>query len=133
MNLSDVEVIRDVSYTEGGKRAALDIDRPRGVDLENAPVAGADRGRRLDDRDEEQQGLPLMNRTAERGWVCVAMNYGWRRSTPARTDRGRQEGDRLGLEKIASYGGRPVLPRRHGGRPAVDLAALAALTLGEPE
>src|SRR3954463_6893785 len=32
------EVIRDVHSTAGGKRARLDIYRPKGVDLENAPV-----------------------------------------------------------------------------------------------
>src|ERR1700709_2124803 len=34
----DVEVIRDINYTEGGKRARLDIYRPKGVDLENPPA-----------------------------------------------------------------------------------------------
>src|ERR1700759_2038759 len=33
-----VEVIRDVNYTVGGKRARLDIYRPEGKDLEDAPV-----------------------------------------------------------------------------------------------
>src|SRR3954447_16273672 len=34
----DVEVIRNINYREGGSRARLDIYRPKGVDLADAPV-----------------------------------------------------------------------------------------------
>ena len=71
----DVEVIRDINYTEGGKRARLDIYRPKGVDLENAPVLVQVHGGGWTIGNKEQQGLLLMKRMAERGWVCVAMNY----------------------------------------------------------
>ena len=71
----DVEVIRDVPYTEGGRRAKLDIYRPRGVDLTDAPVLVQVHGGAWTIGSKEQQGLILMNRMALRGWVCVAMNY----------------------------------------------------------
>ena len=134
MNRSDVEVIRDVSYTEGGKRARLDIYRPRGVDLENAPVLVQIHGGAWTIGTKEQQGLLLMNRMAERGWVCVAMNY---RLAPKHPWPAQIVDVKKAIawtrENIASYGGDPSYLVATGGSAGGHLAALAALTPGQPE
>ena len=130
----DVEVIRDVNYTEGGKRARLDIYRPRGVDLENAPVLVQIHGGAWTIGTKEQQGLLLMNRMAERGWVCVAMNY---RLAPKHPWPAQIVDVKKAIAwtraNIASYGGDPSYLVATGGSAGGHLAALAALTPGEPE
>src|ERR1700712_1183798 len=57
----DVEVIRDINYTTGGKRARLDIYRPKDVDLENAPVLIQVHGGAWTIGTQEAQRLILMN------------------------------------------------------------------------
>ena len=130
----DVEVIRDINYTEGGKRARLDIYRPKGVDLENAPVLVQIHGGAWTIGTKEQQGLLLMNRMAERGWVCVAMNY---RLAPKHPLPAQIIDVKKAIawtrENIASYGGDPSYLVVTGGSAGGHLAALAALTPGEPE
>ncbi len=134
MTRPDVEVIRDVNYTEGGKRARLDIYRPKGVDLENAPVLVQVHGGGWTIGTKEQQGLLLMNRMAERGWVCVAMNY---RLAPKHPFPAQIIDVKKAIawtrENIASYGGDPSYLVVTGGSAGGHLAALAALTPGEPE
>ena len=127
----DVEVIRDINYTEGGKRARLDIYRPKGVDLENAPVLVQIHGGAWTIGTKEQQGLLLMNRMAERGWVCVAMNY---RLAPKHPWPAQIVDVKKAIawtrENIASYGGDPTYLVATGGSAGGHLAALAALTPG---
>jgi acetyl esterase/lipase len=130
----DVEVIRDINYTAGGKRARLDIYRPKGVDLENAPVLVQVHGGGWTIGTKEQQGLLLMNRMAQRGWVCVAMNY---RLAPKHPFPAQiidvKKAVAWTRENIASYGGDPSYLVITGGSAGGHLAALAALTPGEPE
>jgi acetyl esterase/lipase len=134
MNRPDVEVIRDVNYTEGGKRARLDIYRPRGVDLENAPVLVQIHGGAWTIGTKEQQGLLLMNRMAQRGWVCVAVNY---RLAPKHPFPAQIVDVKKAIawtrENIAAYGGDPSYLVATGGSAGGHLAALAALTPGDPE
>ncbi len=129
-----VEVIRDVNYTTGGRRARLDIYRPRGADLENAPVLVQIHGGAWTIGSKEQQGLLLMNRMAERGWVCVAMNY---RLAPKHPWPAQIVDVKKAIawtrEHIAAYGGDPSYLVATGGSAGGHLAALAALTPGEPE
>jgi acetyl esterase/lipase len=130
----DVEVIRDINYTVGGRRARLDIYRPQGVDLENAPVLVQVHGGGWTIGAKEQQGLLLMNRMAERGWVCVAMNY---RLAPKHPFPAQIVDVKKAIawtrENIASYGGDPSYLVVTGGSAGGHLAALAALTPGEPD
>jgi len=130
----DVEVIRDINYTTGGKRARLDIYRPRDVDLENAPVLVQVHGGGWTIGTKEQQGLLLMNRMARRGWICVAMNY---RLAPKHPFPAQIIDVKKAIawtrENIASYGGDPSYLVVTGGSAGGHLAALAALTPGEPE
>ncbi len=81
---------------------------------------------------KEQQGLLLMNAMAERGWVCVAMNY---RLAPKHPFPAQIIDVKKAIawtrEHIASYGGDPSYLVITGGSAGGHLAALAALTPGE--
>ncbi len=129
----DVEVIRDVNYTEGGSRARLDIYRHKGAQLENAPVLVQVHGGGWTMGAKEQQGLLLMNRMAQRGWICVATNY---RLAPKHPFPAQIVDVKKAIawtrEHIASYGGDPNYLVITGGSAGGHLAALAALTPGEP-
>ncbi len=83
---------------------------------------------------KEQQGLLLMNRMAQRGWICVAMNY---RLAPKHPFPAQIVDVKKAIawtkENIAAYGGDPSYLVVTGGSAGGHLAALAALTPGEPE
>jgi acetyl esterase/lipase len=124
-----VEVIRDINYRDGGTRARLDIYRPAGVDLTDAPVLFQVHGGGWTIGDKSQQGLLLMNRMAARGWICVAINY---RLAPKNPFPAQIIDVKRALawtkENIASYGGDPSYVVITGGSAGGHLAALAALT-----
>lgn len=132
MRNPEVEVIRNISYTDAGKRGLLDIYRPKGVDLSEAPVLLQVHGGGWTIGNKDQQGLMLMNRLASRGWICVAINY---RLAP----RDPFPAQIIDVKKaiawtranIASYGGDPAYLAITGGSAGGHLAALAALTPGE--
>ena len=128
----DVEVIRDINYTAGGKRARLDIYRRKGAELENAPVLVQVHGGGWTIGTKEQQGLLLMNRMAQRGWICVAMNY---RLAPKHPFPAQIIDVKKAIawtrEHIASYGGDPDYLVITGGSAGGHLSALAALTPGD--
>lgn len=125
----EVEVIRDLNYREGGSRARLDVYRPRGVDLDKAPVLFQVHGGAWTVGDKGQQGLLLMNRMAQRGWVCVASNY---RLAPKHPFPAQIVDVKKALgwirEHIGEYGGDPSYVVITGGSAGGHLAALAALT-----
>jgi acetyl esterase/lipase len=134
MNKPDVEVIRDINYTTGGRRARLDVYRRRDADLSKAPVLVQVHGGAWTIGTKEQQGLLLMNRMAQRGWICVAVNY---RLAPKHPFPAQIIDVKKAVawvrEHIASYGGDPSYLVLTGGSAGGHLAALAALTPGEPE
>ena len=129
-----VEVISDINYTAGGKRARLDVYRPRGVDLHDAPVLVQVHGGAWTLGTKESQGQLLMNRLAERGWVCVAMNY---RLAPKHPFPAQIIDVKKAIAwtraNIASYGGDPSYLVVTGGSAGGHLASLAALTPGKRE
>lgn len=130
----DVEVLRNVPYTEGGRRARLDIYRPRDVDLSDAPVLLQVHGGGWTIGTKEQQGLLLMNRMAQQGWVCVASNY---RLAPRHSFPTQIVDVKRAIawvhENIKEYGGDPSYMAITGGSAGGHLAALAALTPGLKE
>ncbi len=137
MKKQEVERIADIGYTAGGRRARLDIYRPRGgeVDgrpLQDAPVLVQVHGGGWMIGSKEQQGQLLMNRMAARGWVCVAINY---RLAPKHPFPAQIIDTKKALawvkEHIASYGGDPSYVVVTGGSAGGHLAALAALTPGD--
>lgn len=124
-----VEVIRNINYRDGGSRARLDIYRPEGVDLTNAPVLVQVHGGGWTIGDKSQQGLILMNRMAARGWICVAMNY---RLAPQNPFPAQIIDVKKAIawtrENIAEYGGDPSYLVITGGSAGGHLSALAATT-----
>ncbi len=127
----DVEVISDISYTEGGRRARLDIYRPKDRDLSDAPVLIQVHGGGWTIGTKEEQGLILMNRMAQQGWICVAANY---RLAPKHRFPTQIVDVKRAIawvhENIADYGGDPSYVAITGGSAGGHLASLAALTPG---
>lgn len=129
MRRPNVEVIRDISYTEGGRRAKLDIYRPADGSAKDAPVLIQIHGGGWTIGKKEEQGLMLMNRLAELGWVCVAVNY---RLSP----KHRFPTHIIDIKRaiawvranIGEYGGDPRYLVLTGGSAGGHLSSLAALT-----
>lgn len=127
-----VEVLRDLPYGPAGKRNLLDVYRPR-RDVANAPVLLQIHGGAWTIGNKEQQGQPLMVHLAERGWVCVAINY--QLSPRARFPEHLVDAKRAMKwirENVATYGGDPSFVAVTGGSAGGHLSALFALTANEP-
>ncbi|WP_148572186.1 alpha/beta hydrolase [Nocardioides caldifontis] len=128
------EVVKDVPYApEHGKRGLLDVYKPTG-DVTGAPVLLQVHGGAWTLGTKDQQGLPLMRHMAARGWVCVALNYRLspRDKWPAQIVDVKRSIAWI-REHIAEHGGDPDFVAVTGGSAGGHLAALAALTPGDPE
>lgn len=129
----EVRVIRDIDYTDTGKRGRLDIYLPADRDVVDAPVLMQIHGGAWTVGEKEHQALPLMMRMARKGWVCVAVNY---RLAPQHRFPAQiidvKRAIRWIREHIAEYGGDPDYLAVTGGSAGGHLAALAALTPGDP-
>jgi acetyl esterase/lipase len=125
---------RDLSYGEFGRRNRLDVwareDLPRDG---KAPVLLQVHGGAWVMGSKEQQAMPLMAHMAERGWVCVAINY---RLSPRSTWPDHIVDVKRAIawvkENIADFGGDPEFVAITGGSAGGHLASLAALSAGEP-
>jgi acetyl esterase/lipase len=84
--------------------------------------------------DKREQGLPLMDYLASRGWVCVTANYGL---SPKVAFPEHLVDCKRALAwvrgHIAAYGGDPDFVAVGGGSAGGHLASLVALTPGDPE
>lgn len=129
-----IQVERDVRYADAGRRGLLDIYRPAGRTLENAPVMLQIHGGGWVLGAKEQQGVPLCQHMAGLGWVVVSINY---RLAP----RDRFPAQIIDVKRaiawirqhIAEYGGDPSYVVVTGGSAGGHLTALAALTPNDPE
>lgn len=127
-----VERIRNLAYGPAGRRNRLDIYRPR-EGVSGAPVLLQIHGGAWIVGDKGQQGLPLMLHLASRGWVCVAINY--RLSPRAKFPEHLVDCKRALAwirENIEGYGGDPSRIVVTGGSAGGHLAAMVALTAGDP-
>lgn len=128
-----VERIADISYGDAGTRNLLDVYRPASH-REGCPVLLQIHGGAWVVGEKEHQGLPLMNRLASTGWVCVAPNY---RLSPKATFPDHLIDIKRALAWVrahaASYGGDPDFVAVTGGSAGGHLAALVALTPNIPE
>jgi acetyl esterase/lipase len=125
----------DLAYGTAGRRNRLDVwkraDLPPGA---RAPVLLQVHGGGWVVGDKEGQGYPLMAHLAERGWVCVAINY---RLSPRATWPDQIVDVKRALAwiraSIAEHGGDPGFVAITGGSAGGHLAALTALTPGVAE
>lgn len=129
-----VRVISNLPYSEAGRRGHLDIYLPAGEDaIKDAPVLLQVHGGAWTLGAKEHQGRPLMNRMAAKGWVCVAINY---RLSPRDAWPAHVVDVKRAIawvrDNIADYGGDPDYVAITGGSAGGHLAALAALTPGDP-
>jgi acetyl esterase/lipase len=125
----------DASYGEHGRFNLLDVwartDLPRDA---RAPVVIQVPGGAWVTGDKTVQAYPLLSRLAERGWVCVAINY--RLSPNARWPAhviDVKQAIAWTKQHISDYGGDPSFVAVTGGSAGGHLSALAALTAGVPE
>jgi acetyl esterase/lipase len=125
---SAIRVDRNVSYGEAGGRNTLDVYRPA-EDVEDAPVLLQVHGGAWMVGTKDQQGIPLMQHLAARGWVCVAINY---RLSPRDTWPAQVVDVKKAIHwirgNVASYGGDPDYIAITGGSAGGHLTALTALT-----
>jgi acetyl esterase/lipase len=129
----EVEVLRGIPYTEAGRRGHLDIYRSRHLEHDRAPVLLQVHGGAWTIGEKDRQALPLMTHLASRGWICVAINY---RLAPRDPFPAQIIDVKRAIawvrEHIAAYGGDPDYLAITGGSAGGHLAALAALTPGDP-
>ena len=122
-----------VFHQEGRLRLRLDVYRPR------APGAGRPmlvyvHGGAWVLGDKERQGLPMLYHLASRGWVCASISY---RLSPRATFPDHIVDVKRAIAWVrahaAELGGDPRFVAVAGGSAGGHLAALAAVTPGDPE
>ncbi|WP_028644435.1 alpha/beta hydrolase [Nocardioides sp. URHA0020] len=131
----DVVVDKDVAYApEHGKRGLLDVYRPAAGTDGRAPVLLQVHGGAWTIGNKDQQGIPLMQHLAAKGWVCVAINY---RLAPRDPFPAQIVDVKRAIawihDHIAEYGGDPDYIAITGGSAGGHLTALAAVTANDPE
>jgi acetyl esterase/lipase len=131
----DVVVDKDVAYApEHGRRGLLDVYRPAAGATGGAPVLLQVHGGAWTIGSKDQQGIPLMQHLAAKGWVCVAINYRLapRDPFPAQVIDVKRAIAWI-REHIEEYGGDPDYIAITGGSAGGHLTALAAVTANDPD
>ena len=123
-----------LSYGQAGRRNQLDIWKRPDLPLNaNAPVLVQIHGGGWVVGSKDHQATPLLAHMADRGWICVSINY---RLSPRATwpDHIVDVKRALGWVKanIADHGGDPEFVCITGGSAGGHLASLAALSANEP-
>jgi len=130
----DVEIVKDIHFArERGTDLEVDVyrnvARPSGC-----PVLFQIHGGGWTIGTKDQQALPLMNKMASAGWVCVTTNY---RLSPAATFPDHLIDCKRALawirEHVHEYGGDSSFVVVTGGSAGGHLSALVALTPNDPE
>jgi acetyl esterase/lipase len=135
MRNTAVRVEKNISYNDHGRRGLLDVYTPaEGVPEGGAPVLLQVHGGGWTIGNKDQQGIPLMQHLAAKGWVCVAINYRLspRDAFPAHMIDVKQAIAWI-KDNIAAYGGDPDYIAITGGSAGGHLVALAALTPGDKD
>ncbi len=129
-----IERHRDIPYAAHGKRGLLDVYTSEVTPAAGAPVLLQVHGGAWTIGNKDQQGLPLMQHLAAKGWVCVAINY---RLAPRDPFPAQIIDVKAAIawirENIAEYGGDPSYIAITGGSAGGHLTALAAVTPNAPE
>jgi len=131
---SVARTIRNVDYWGDGRRShMLDVVVGRVRPPERAPVFVYIHGGAWILGDKREQGWPLLFELARRGWVGVTINY---RLSPRATWPDHIVDCKKAIawvrEHIAEYGGDPGFVAVSGGSAGGHLAALLALSTGDP-
>jgi acetyl esterase/lipase len=128
-----IRVERDIPFGDAGRRNLLDLYLPA-EPTENAPVLLQVHGGAWILGQKEEQGIPLMQHLAAKGWVCVAINY---RLSPRNPWPAQAVDIKKAIhwirEHIADHGGDPDYIAITGGSAGGHLTALTALTPNTPE
>lgn len=129
-----MRVTRHVDYAgDGARHHRLDVMvRRRDPPQEAAPVLLYIHGGAWVFGDKREQGLPMLEELARRGWVTVSINYGLgpRTRWPGQVADCTQALSWV-REHIAEHGGDPGFVVVSGGSAGGHLAALVALTAKE--
>lgn len=129
-----VEVERNIEFAPYGRRGLLDVYTSEATPAAGAPVLLQVHGGGWTIGNKDQQGLPLMQHMAARGWVCVAINY---RLAPRDPWPAQIIDVKAAIawikENIEEYGGDPSYIAITGGSAGGHLTALAAVTANAPE
>lgn len=129
-----VRVHKHLPYGDAGERNLLDIYCPETPREGGFPVLLQVHGGAWIIGSKEQQGKPLMYHMAERGWICVAINY---RLSPHAAFPQHIIDVKKSIawirENIAEYGGNPDFIAITGGSAGGHLSSLAALTPNRAE
>jgi acetyl esterase/lipase len=125
---------KNVAYGDAGRGNLLDVWRRADLAMDaKAPVLLQVPGGAWVTGHKEGQAYPLLAHLAERGWVCVAINY---RLSPRATwpDHIVDVKRAIGWVKanIAGHGGDPGFVAVTGGSAGGHLSALAALSINDP-
>lgn len=126
---------RDISYGDAGRRNTLDIWKRHDLPADSrAPVLLQVHGGAWVIGNKEQQAMPLMAHMADRGWICVSINY---RLSPRATWPDHIVDVKRAIawvkQNIDRYGGDPDFVAITGGSAGGHLSSLAALSANEPE
>lgn len=128
-----VEHLADISYGDAGERNLLDIYRPRTTREGGFPVLLQIHGGGWYMGHKQEQALPLMYHLAQRGWLCVSINY---RLSPAHSFPAHIIDVKKAIawirDNIADYGGNADFIAITGGSAGGHLSALAALSGNDP-
>lgn len=129
-----IEVHRDIPFAPYGRRGVLDVYTSEVTPAAGAPVLLQVHGGGWTIGTKDQQGLPLMQHMAAKGWVCVAINY---RLAPRDPWPAQIVDVKAAIawirEHIADFGGDPSYIAITGGSAGGHLTALAAVTPNAPE
>jgi len=124
-----VQVHKHIAYGEVGKRNLLDIYQPEQSREGGFPVLLQVHGGAWIIGEKEQQAKPLMYHMAQRGWLCVAINY---RLSPHSAFPAHIIDVKKAIawvrQHIGEYGGNPDFIAITGGSAGGHLSSLAALT-----
>lgn len=124
----------NIAYGEAGERNLLDLYLPETPLEGGSPVLLQVHGGGWVIGQKEQQGKPLMYQMAQRGWICVAINY---RLSPKVAFPEHIIDVKRAIawlrDHIADHGGNPEFIAITGGSAGGHLSSLAALTPNKAE
>ena len=128
-----VQLIRNVSYGEAGRRNRLNIYRRRGPVKGTGPVLVHFHGGHFQTGGKSREALPLLHLLASQGWVCISATY--RLGQAGRFPNSLIDAKQViswARSHAAQYGGDPSVLIVAGSSAGAHLASMAALTANDP-